>query len=33
LDGGIINYLNSNKTNDKWKGDCFVFDDRILIKN
>jgi len=31
LQGGIINYLNSNK--NKWSGDCFVFDDRILIKN
>ena len=31
LKGGIINYLNSNK--NKWSGDCFVFDDRILIKN
>ena len=33
LDGGIINYLNTNKRDDKWTGDCFVFDDRILIKN
>tara|TARA_Y100000768_G_scaffold376426_1_gene348466 strand:- start:2915 stop:3598 length:684 start_codon:yes stop_codon:yes gene_type:complete len=31
LKGGIINYLNNNKS--KWSGDCFVFDDRILIKN
>ncbi len=31
LKGGIINYLNKNKI--KWSGECFVFDDRILIKN
>ncbi len=31
LKGGIINYLNHNKIS--WSGDCFVFDDRILIKN
>ena len=31
LQGGIINYLNSTK-NKYWKGQCFVFDDRILLK-
>ena len=31
LKGGIINYLSSHK--NKWSGECFVFDDRILIKN
>ena len=31
LQGGIINYLNSTK-NKYWKGECFVFDDRILLK-
>jgi UPF0176 protein len=32
LKGGIINYLNHNKNIDsKWKGDCFVFDDRIIL--
>tara|TARA_B100001057_G_scaffold113039_1_gene111303 strand:- start:1318 stop:2001 length:684 start_codon:yes stop_codon:yes gene_type:complete len=31
LKGGVVNYLNNNK--NKWSGDCFVFDDRILIKN
>ena len=31
LQGGIINYLNSSK-NKYWKGQCFVFDDRILLK-
>ena len=29
LKGGIINYLKSQGDNNKWKGDCFVFDDRI----
>ena len=33
LDGGIINYLNNDGKNDRWSGDCFVFDDRILIRN
>jgi len=32
LKGGILNYLNYNKNIDsKWKGDCFVFDDRITL--
>ena len=29
LKGGIINYLNDPDNKNKWKGDCFVFDDRI----
>ena len=29
LKGGIINYLNNPDNKNKWKGDCFVFDDRI----
>ncbi len=32
LEGGILNYL--KKTNNKkglWKGDCFVFDDRVAV--
>ena len=35
LDGGILNYLEIMK-NDKsfsWKGDCFVFDNRVAINN
>lgn len=32
LKGGIVNYLNNTKR-DKWSGNCFVFDDRIFIKN
>ena len=31
LKGGIINYL-SNTAGKSWNGDCFVFDDRILLK-
>ena len=31
LKGGIINYLNKNKSKGKWEGDCFVFDDRITL--
>ena len=34
LDGGIINYLNEiNKTKSLWKGECFVFDNRISVKH
>ena len=32
LEGGIINYL-SNTEGESWNGDCFVFDDRILLKS
>ena len=32
LQGGIVHYLNET-TNDFWMGKCFVFDDRILLKN
>ena len=31
LEGGIINYIN-NKRSKYWNGDCFVFDDRIVLK-
>ena len=34
LDGGIINYLNykkKSKTKSMWKGECFVFDNRVTI--
>ncbi|WPX97618.1 oxygen-dependent tRNA uridine(34) hydroxylase TrhO [Candidatus Fokinia crypta] len=35
LDGGIIRYLQEcgTKSDSKWLGDCFVFDDRIAIKS
>ena len=33
LKGGIINYFNKIKPkNSMWKGDCFVFDNRVTIK-
>ncbi len=33
LDGGILNYLEVKKNNKKtsWKGECFVFDNRVSI--
>ena len=34
LKGGIINYLhNVNKKDSLWRGDCFVFDNRVSIKH
>ncbi len=34
LKGGIINYLDKvNKKDSLWKGDCFVFDNRVSIKH
>tara|TARA_B100001113_G_scaffold7774_1_gene6341 strand:+ start:5279 stop:5968 length:690 start_codon:yes stop_codon:yes gene_type:complete len=33
LKGGIINYLANGNKKDKWSGNCFVFDDRIFLKN
>ena len=33
LDGGIISYLKETQNNSKkWKGECFVFDDRVSLK-
>ena len=32
LKGGILNYINNIKRDSKWKGECFVFDDRVTIK-
>jgi UPF0176 protein len=33
LDGGILNYLDfkKNKKNTNWKGECFVFDNRVSV--
>jgi UPF0176 protein len=33
LDGGILNYLEikKNKKNTSWKGECFVFDNRVSV--
>jgi len=34
LKGGIINYLSKiNKKHSLWKGDCFVFDNRVSLKH
>ena len=34
LKGGILNYFNSvPKSESKWKGECFVFDDRVSVKH
>jgi len=34
LRGGILNYLNKvNKQKSLWKGECFVFDNRISVKH
>lgn len=32
LDGGILNYLEQTpETDSSWKGECFVFDDRVTL--
>ena len=34
LKGGILNYLNKTKKKDSlWKGECFVFDNRVSLKH
>ncbi len=34
LKGGILNYLKKiNKKNSLWKGECFVFDNRVSVKH
>ena len=34
LKGGILNYLKKiSKTNSLWKGECFVFDNRVSLKH
>ena len=34
LNGGILNYLKKTKKKDSlWKGECFVFDNRISLKH
>jgi len=35
LDGGILNYLEVKKNNkiNSWKGECFVFDNRVAVNN
>ena len=31
LDGGILNYLEVKKKSTSWKGECFVFDNRVAV--
>ena len=34
LKGGILNYLNkTDEKNSLWKGECFVFDDRVSLRH
>ena len=34
MNGGILNYLKkTNKKDSLWKGECFVFDNRISLKH
>ncbi len=34
LKGGILNYLNKiDKSNSLWKGECYVFDNRVSVKH
>ena len=34
LKGGILNYLKKiKKKNSMWKGECFVFDNRVSVKH
>ena len=34
LNGGILNYLKKTREKDSlWKGECFVFDNRISLKH
>ncbi|MDA9651220.1 rhodanese-related sulfurtransferase [Pelagibacteraceae bacterium] len=35
LDGGILNYIETkkNEKNTSWKGECFVFDNRVSVNN
>ena len=34
LDGGILKYLETVPESDsKWQGECFLFDNRVSVKN
>ncbi len=33
LKGGILNYLENNESGISWNGECFVFDNRVTLKN
>ena len=32
LSGGILNFFEKEEDKEKWKGECFVFDDRVTVK-
>ncbi len=32
LEGGILNYFKKNTKSSSWKGECFVFDNRVSLK-
>ena len=31
LQGGILNFLSESKDKSSWRGDCFVFDERVTV--
>ncbi|MAH78710.1 MAG: rhodanese-related sulfurtransferase [Rickettsiales bacterium TMED254] len=33
LEGGVLNYLKEVKNKKRWKGECFVFDDRVSVND
>ena len=33
LEGGILKYLETIRNSNSWKGECFVFDNRISLKH
>ena len=33
LEGGVLKYLEASKKSNNWKGECFVFDNRVSINN
>ena len=33
LKGGILSYLANSKDKKLWEGECFVFDNRVSVKN
>ena len=32
LNGGILNFFEKEEDKEKWRGECFVFDDRVTVK-
>ena len=33
LEGGVLKYLETNKKSNNWKGECFVFDNRVSVND